>query len=306
MLHPDRPVHREVDELAPLLVELVAVTTLQQLRVARHHAQRLLQVVRRDVGELLQLLVAALELADQLPQRAILLLDAAEHLVEGVGQAPQLVVAQLRGPDRIVLPLGDPFRRVREQQDGPRNRPLELIREEIRHQHGDAVHGLKIGAKEQRPQAGVPRLGHRLEADEVRALEAVSVPGGRRRQVRHRQVRRIAGEQPAILVVEGGGDDVGLRPQRRQNLPRVAFVLKRERGRAVGRDDCAEGRDTLERGLPEGQHLVREKRGAREHHDHAAREAQDRHQFLTNPRPSKRRAARQLFTLGAQPELKKG
>ena len=43
-------------------VELAPVAPRQELRVAGHHAQRLLQVVRGHVGELLQLAVGARQL----------------------------------------------------------------------------------------------------------------------------------------------------------------------------------------------------------------------------------------------------
>ncbi len=65
-----RAVDREADELVGVGVELALVAPAQQLRVARHHAQRLLQVVRGDVGELLELLVGARELVDGREQRA--------------------------------------------------------------------------------------------------------------------------------------------------------------------------------------------------------------------------------------------
>ena len=52
----------EADELVGVVVELALVAARQQLRVARHHAQRLLQVVRGDVGELLELGVRARQL----------------------------------------------------------------------------------------------------------------------------------------------------------------------------------------------------------------------------------------------------
>src|SRR5947207_11340852 len=60
-LHPLRAVDGGVDELVRGLVELASVAALQQLQVARDHPQRLAQVVRRDVGEVLQLGVDALE-----------------------------------------------------------------------------------------------------------------------------------------------------------------------------------------------------------------------------------------------------
>src|SRR2546427_62363 len=84
-LHPNRAVHREVDERASLVVELFTVATLEQLRVARDHAERFLQIVRRYVRELLQLLVAALQLSDELHAGPVLVFNATQHLVEGIG-----------------------------------------------------------------------------------------------------------------------------------------------------------------------------------------------------------------------------
>ena len=61
-LHAVHAVDREPDELVRVRVELALVAARQQLHVARHHAQRLGEVVRGDVGELLQVGVRALEL----------------------------------------------------------------------------------------------------------------------------------------------------------------------------------------------------------------------------------------------------
>ena len=52
-------------------VELAVVAAAQQLQVAGDHAQRLGEVVRGDVGELLELGVGALELARAVLQRAL-------------------------------------------------------------------------------------------------------------------------------------------------------------------------------------------------------------------------------------------
>ena len=71
LLHPLGAVDGELDVAIGPLVELAAVAALEHLREARDLAQRLLQVVRRDVGELLELLVGALELARLLDQRAL-------------------------------------------------------------------------------------------------------------------------------------------------------------------------------------------------------------------------------------------
>ena len=82
LLHARRAVHDVAHELARVGSELVAVAPAEKLRVARYHAQRLLQVVRGDVRELLQLRVAALELLVRLAQRRLGVLafgDVVEH-----------------------------------------------------------------------------------------------------------------------------------------------------------------------------------------------------------------------------------
>ena len=60
-LHALGAVDGEVDVLLAALVELPRVAALEHLAEARHLAQRLLEVVRGDVGELLELGVGALE-----------------------------------------------------------------------------------------------------------------------------------------------------------------------------------------------------------------------------------------------------
>ena len=60
-LHPFGAVHGELDVLVGALVELAAVAALQCLAEACDLAQRLLQVVRGDIGELLELGVGALQ-----------------------------------------------------------------------------------------------------------------------------------------------------------------------------------------------------------------------------------------------------
>ena len=60
-LHPLGAVHRVLDVLVGLGVQLARVAALQQLAEAGHLAQRLLQVVRGHVGELLQFRVGPLQ-----------------------------------------------------------------------------------------------------------------------------------------------------------------------------------------------------------------------------------------------------
>ena len=104
-LHALGAVDGEADELVGVLVQLALVAPRQQLHVAGHHAQRLLQVVRGHVGELLelgvrarQLLLGALALVDlrgQLLVAGLQLLGALLH------PGLQLVV----GPAQLVLRL---------------------------------------------------------------------------------------------------------------------------------------------------------------------------------------------------------
>ena len=61
-LHAGGAVHREGDELVGVGVQLALVAPGQKLRVAGHHPQRLLQIVRGNVGKLPQFLVRAVQL----------------------------------------------------------------------------------------------------------------------------------------------------------------------------------------------------------------------------------------------------
>ena len=54
-------IHRIADELVGVGIELLVVAPLHKLQVAGDHAQRLLQVMRGHVSELLELLVALLQ-----------------------------------------------------------------------------------------------------------------------------------------------------------------------------------------------------------------------------------------------------
>src|SRR5215471_1386659 len=60
-LHPLGAVHRVLDVLVGLGIQPTRVAALQQLAEAGHFAQRLLEVVRGDVGELLQFGVGSLQ-----------------------------------------------------------------------------------------------------------------------------------------------------------------------------------------------------------------------------------------------------
>ena len=65
------PSTAKLDVLVGPLVELVGVAHLQQLAEARHLAQRLLEVVGRHVGELLEVVVGAGQLLGLLARSAV-------------------------------------------------------------------------------------------------------------------------------------------------------------------------------------------------------------------------------------------
>ena len=65
-------------------------------------------------------------------QRAILRLDLRQHLVEGVGQPPYLVAADLRSPHGIVMVVGDRPRYARKAQNRIGDKPQELTRKQER------------------------------------------------------------------------------------------------------------------------------------------------------------------------------
>src|SRR5713226_9240325 len=57
LFHPHRAIDRKVDEVVGVGVELALVALLDELHVARDHPERLLQIMRSNIGELLQLRV---------------------------------------------------------------------------------------------------------------------------------------------------------------------------------------------------------------------------------------------------------
>jgi hypothetical protein len=63
-LHAQSSLAGIADEFIGVLVELAAIAFAEQLGVRRHHAQRLLQVVRRHIRELLEIRIGACELFD--------------------------------------------------------------------------------------------------------------------------------------------------------------------------------------------------------------------------------------------------
>src|SRR5450631_504803 len=63
-LHPVGPIHRISYELVSVRTELTLIALGEQLRIASHHPQRFLKVVRGKIGKLSKLLVRSVELSD--------------------------------------------------------------------------------------------------------------------------------------------------------------------------------------------------------------------------------------------------
>ena len=131
------------------LVQLRAVVFQQHLAEPVDTAQGCPQVVRNRVGERVKLgiggeqlrrvaperfvavlqLVGAirdplLELGGVASQLAVLILDASEHEVEGVGERAQFVLAELGRPHRVVLARGDRRSGFRQGEDRIRDPSL--------------------------------------------------------------------------------------------------------------------------------------------------------------------------------------
>src|SRR5437667_46658 len=99
-------------------------------------------VVRRSSAAisramLLKLRGIVLQLTLALSQGAVLVLDAAEHLIEGVRQCTQFVVAELRRAHGVVVANGDRLGGLRQRENGLRDPSLKDRGQEIGRQQGD-------------------------------------------------------------------------------------------------------------------------------------------------------------------------
>src|SRR5712692_912644 len=157
--HPLAGGAHPVQRLLSRLVQLPGIVFEQYLAESVDTAQRCPQVVRYRVGECVELGVGGEQLGRVAPQRLVallelmgpllhtllelggvalqlvlLVLDAAEHLVEGIGQRTQLVRAELGGPHGVILSRGNGFGGLRERQNGLRDRTLQDPGQEVRRQ----------------------------------------------------------------------------------------------------------------------------------------------------------------------------
>ena len=157
-LHALRAVDGEADVLVGPLVELAAVAPLQELAEAGDLAQRLLQVVARDVGELLEVAVGPLQVAG-------LLVEPLVDLLEQVDLVGDVHAASRRRP-----------RRARRSPAGPlgADLPVHVARHHVAHLVGerrDRVAGRR-GAGPRRRRRGRRRSPRRSQIPTQRSAAA--------------------------------------------------------------------------------------------------------------------------------------
>ena len=190
------------------------------------------------------LLLQALPMARQ---RKVALLDLGQHVVEGVGKQPQLVIGLLgrahgKIPVRRDLPRG-----LRQVQDWTGNGALQAGREQKRHQAGaqhqqrqshavaakPRVHLLQIGPEIDRAD----RLGvqyDRREHYQSAVLEVVSRLPWIQRTGCRRSRSRVARKNLSGAIVNASLHQVAFRPKRAQGAFRRAAIFKCQRSGGVG------------------------------------------------------------------------
>ena len=169
-LHPLRPVDREGDVLLAALVQLAAVTLLEQLAEARHLAQRLLEVVRGDIGELLEVGVRPGQLGGPALEVSLLGLDLGNgpyelepHGLHTLAHLPD--IRRTTGFDReIVGAVRDRRDLLRQFPHRLQDRPLQgaLKTDERRgndHRHEAEDHDHELGGRGRRLAAPRPPRG---------------------------------------------------------------------------------------------------------------------------------------------------
>ena len=162
--------------LAPRLGELVGMILEQELRVAVDPAQRFLQIVRRDVGEGVELPVAAPELVIE----PLELLGALLKLAGAFRHTPLELLIHLLELTRLAVQLD-------EHGDlGAQNRRLDRDRHVVHRPTLVALELVQLGQVDGRDEDDRRLPEARMLADDLRELEAV--------QLRHAHVHQDDGD----------------------------------------------------------------------------------------------------------------
>ena len=213
-LHPVCAVHREVDVLVGALVELSIVAASQEGDVARYHAERFLEVVGGDVGELLQFPVRAGEFFGLRGDLCVKL---------GVGNSARDVDADALGEQPVAVGVGGfgervevktPYRLAAIQERGRQERPQPHA---IRADQPDvASRRLRLACRleDDAPQGLDDRLGERA-LDRVRLIRSA---------VGHLHGARLVGVNHVIRTVGDQVDDDPVKGYELRDLPAEPLV----------------------------------------------------------------------------------
>ena len=261
LLHPLGAVDRERDVAVGALVELPLVAALEHLREAGDLAQRLLQVVRRDVGELLELLVGALELARLREQRRLGVAqrgdlgdDPLAHRLDVVAQLGDLARARRLDHALEVAARDRAHRSARAGRSG-RRRPAAARGRRRPARRGSAGPRRRT-SRSRGPRSRRARRARRRGRSAARAARRRARRGPRRsapcraarRAGRSRRPRR---RSPARRTRCARRRRPGAPPRRRRAPPRARRGRRRGRGRAgrpsPPRDRAGRARGTCRR-----------------------------------------------------------
>ena len=185
-----------------------------------------------------------------LPELAVPSLHLLEHLVEGLGEVAELVVALGPGPDRVVALPGDPLGGLDEVEDRPREDALEGDRhqeaDEGRHHRdpeGDPALPHHVGTEVVEPPAEHDRaqalaVVHDGSLDPEHAVDVARAARETRERTAGRLLRsaRCGGvrrEDALVGQVEARRADLGLGAQGDEELPGGPGILEGEGGSAV-------------------------------------------------------------------------
>ena len=90
--------------------------------------------------QILPLADGARDPVEQVQPAQLMRLDLREHLVEGIGEQAQFILAQSFGPNGIIPAVGDGLRGLGQREDGLRNLLLQNPGKQVSHQERNCEH----------------------------------------------------------------------------------------------------------------------------------------------------------------------
>ena len=260
--------------------------------VVQYHSEHAPQIVALpgSAGDPVQ----QVETAQLTAQFRLVALDARQHVIECIGEDPELVSLRPGRAHRVVTVLGHPLGRRGERQDWSGDQLLQASRDQVRRDTADQhdqradrheqlkvlVYLTQVGLQIQRAHPP-PALHDRLNAGDETLLEPVAIRARRLHRRAARGAVRIRGDQLPIAQVQARGDDMRLRLEGCQHFPRVVRIDKRQRRGAVSRDCLPEDLDVAHHQLPKGHVFISDERGGGDQHHRPTRQQNDGHQRVT-------------------------